>query len=54
MAVKSIRRQIIDEFIEELSKTGSIEGNRLDSLRELLIDGKVKKEELVSVLTEED
>ena len=53
MAVKSIRGQIIDEFIEDLSKTGCIAGNRLDALKELLNAEKIKKDKLANALKEE-
>ena len=53
MAVKSITKQIIDEFIGALSKSKSIDEARLSSLKELLNSEKVKKENVVNLLKEE-
>lgn len=54
MATKSISEQIIDEFIEELSQNSSMPKYSLDSLKKLLIAGKLKKEDIVKLLREEE
>lgn len=54
MATKSIPRQIIDEFIEELSKNKSLGSQQLDSLKCLLNSEDCKKEDIVKVLKEDE
>jgi len=54
MTTKSIPRQIIDEFIEELSKNKSIGNQQLESLKGLLDSEDCKKEDIVKVLKEDE
>ncbi len=54
MATKSIPRQIIDEFMEELSKNKSIGSHQLKSLKCLLNSEDCKKEDIVKVLKEDE
>lgn len=54
MATKPISKQIIDEFIEEMSKNKSLKKQHLVSLKELLVSGRFRKEDIVKVLKEEE
>ena len=54
MTTKSIAKQIIDDFIEKLSKNTSLEEPLLNSLRELLDSEKIKKQDIVNLLKEKD
>ncbi len=53
MAIKGISKDIIDEFIDKLSKDKSIDDQRLSSLKEALYSEDVNKEDIVKVLQEE-
>lgn len=53
MVKKSIAKQIIDEFIEELQNKRVVDGQCLDSLKELLDSGNLKKDDILRVLKEE-
>ncbi|MFH1672838.1 MAG: hypothetical protein ABIF87_05375 [Pseudomonadota bacterium] len=54
MVTKSIPTQIIDEFIDELSKNRSIGSQQLDSLKSLLNSENCKKEDIVKLLKEDE
>ena len=54
MATKSIPAQIIDEFIEELSKNKSLGSQQLQSLKCLLGSEDCKKEDIIKVLKEDE
>lgn len=53
MAIKGISKDIIDEFIDKLSKDESIDDQRLSSLKKVLYSESVSKEDIVKVLQEE-
>ena len=50
MAIKGISKDIIDEFIDKLSKDRSIDEQRLSSLKKVLYSEDVKKEDIIKVL----
>ncbi len=54
MATKSIPKQIIDEFIEELSKNKSFGSHQLESLKDLLNSENFKREDIVKLLKEDE
>jgi hypothetical protein len=54
MATKSIPKQIIDEFIDEVSRDKSIGSQQLESLKGLLNSEDCKKEDIVKVLKEDE
>lgn len=54
MTLKSISKQVVDEFIGELLKTKLLEERQLESLKELLYSGIFRKEDLVKLLSEEE
>lgn len=54
MTLKSISKQVVDEFIGELLKTKLLEERQLGSLKELLYSGIFRKEDLVKLLSEEE
>jgi hypothetical protein len=54
MTLKSISKQVVDEFIGELLKTKFLEERQLESLKELLYSGIFRKEDLVKLLNEEE
>ena len=53
MAIKGISKDIIDEFIDKLSKDRTIDEQRLSSLKKVLYSEDVKKEDIIKVLQEE-
>jgi hypothetical protein len=53
MAIKGISKDIIDEFIDKLSKDKSIDDQLLSSLKEVFYSEDVRKEDIVKVLQEE-
>ena len=53
MAIKGISKDIIDEFIDKLSKDKSIDEQRLSSLKKVLYSEDVKKEDIIKVFQEE-
>ena len=53
MISRSIYKQIIDEFAENLSKEKSIKQPLIDSLKELLVSEDFKKEEIERILKKE-
>ena len=54
MTLKSISKQVVDEFIGELLKTKFLEERQLESLKKLLYSGIFRKEDLVKLLNEEE
>ena len=53
MAIKGISKDVIDEFIDKLSKDKSIDDQRLSSFKKVLYSENVSKEDIVKILQEE-
>ncbi len=53
MVSRSIYKQIIDEFAENLSKEKSMKQPLIDSLRELLVSEDFKKDDIVKLIKKE-
>lgn len=53
MAAKSLYEQIIDKFTEKLRQKESIDNEVVDSLKEALASGKIKKADILKALKKE-